>query len=296
MNYALDIAAAAAIVICVFAGAHRGAVRTLISALGYAAAFAAAVFVSNAADEYVYDALVRPAVISSMEARADELAETYASEDAVKSLIEKSSGKELSDEEVDALGKLLNGGEYLSEVLTNEEIRGKLNSVFVGYCQTLTDTFSGVLPDEITAEAERYIESVDEKSSAILDGAGAEGLSVTEMIEAEIVRPVMMKTVNAVLFALTFAAVCLIASVISRTAGLIRKIPAVRSADGLAGGLLGLLQGVLITSAVCVLVSVFVKLTSGENPSLNADTIAQTYVFKHFYNGIFYILSFLLKQ
>lgn len=294
MNYALDIAAAAAVVICVFAGAHRGAVRTLISALGYAAAFAAAVFVSNAADEYVYDTLVRPAVISAMETKADELADSYASEDAVKKLIEK-SGTELSDEEVDALGKLLDSGEYLSEVLTNEEIRGKLNSVFVDYCRALTETFSGVLPDEITAEAERYIESVGEKNSAAAD-TEAERLSVTEMIEAEIVRPVMMKTVNAVLFALTFAAVCLIASVISRTAGLIRKIPAVRSADGLAGGLLGLLQGVLLTFALCVLVSVFVKLTSGENPSLNADTIAQTYVFKHFYNGIFYILSFLLKQ
>lgn len=294
MNYALDIAAAAAVVICVFAGAHRGAVRTLISALGYAAAFAAAVFVSNAADEYVYDAFVRPAVISAMETKADELADSYASEDAVKKLIEK-SGTELSDEEADALGKLLDSGEYLSEVLTNEEIRGKLNSVFVDYCRALTETFSGVLPDEITAEAERYIESVGEKNSAAAD-TEAERLSVTEMIEAEIVRPVMMKTVNAVLFALTFAAVCLIASVISRTAGLIRKIPAVRSADGLAGGLLGLLQGVLLTFALCVLVSVFVKLTSGENPSLNADTIAQTYVFKHFYNGIFYILSFLLKQ
>lgn len=290
----MDIAAAAAVVICVFAGAHRGAVRTLISALGYAAAFAAAVFVSNAADEYVYDTLVRPAVISAMETKADELADSYASEDAVKKLIEK-SGTELSDEEADALGKLLDSGEYLSEVLTNEEIRGKLNSVFVDYCRALTETFSGVLPDEITAEAERYIESVGEKNSAAAD-TEAERLSVTEMIEAEIVRPVMMKTVNAVLFALTFAAVCLIASVISRTAGLIRKIPAVRSADGLAGGLLGLLQGVLLTFALCVLVSVFVKLTSGENPSLNADTIAQTYVFKHFYNGIFYILSFLLKQ
>lgn len=294
MNYALDIAAAAAVVICVFAGAHRGAVRTLISALGYAAAFAAAVFLSNVADEYVYDTLVRPAVISAMETKADELADSYASEDAVKKLIEK-SGTELSDDEADALGKLLDGGEYLSEVLTNEEIRGKLNSVFVDYCRALTETFSGVLPDEITAEAERYIESAGEKNSAAAD-TEAERLSVTEMIEAEIVRPVMMKTVSAVLFALTFAAVCLIASVISRTAGLIRKIPAVRSADGLAGGLLGLLQGVLLTFALCVLVSVFVKLTSGENPSLNADTIAQTYVFKHFYNGIFYILSFLLKQ
>lgn len=291
----MDIAAAAAVMICVFIGAHRGAVRTLISALGCIAAFAAAVFVSNAADEYVYDALVRPAVISAMETKADELADSYASEDAVKRLIGK-SGTEMSDEEADALEKLLDGGEYLSEVLTNEEIRGKLNSVFVGYCQALTETFSGVLPDEITAEAERYIESIYEKKAAVSEDTEAERLSATEIIEAEIVRPVMMKTVNAVLFALTFAAVCLIASIISRAAGLIRKIPAVRSADGLAGGLLGLLQGVLLTSAICVLVSVFVKLTSGENPSLNADIIAQTYVFKHFYNGIFYILSFLLKR
>ena len=295
MNYALDIAAAAAVIICVFVGAHRGAVRTLISALGYIAAFAAAVFVSNAADEYVYDTLVGPAVISAMETKADELAENYASEDAVKKLIEKSGGV-LSDEEADALEKMLSNGEYLSEVLTNEEIRGKLNNVFVGYCQALTEAFSGVLPEEITVEAERYLESIDEKNSVLSEAAETERLSLTEIIETEIVRPVMMKTVNAALFALTFAAVCLIASIISRAAGLIRKIPAVRSADGLAGGLLGLLQGVLLTSAICVLASVFIKLTSGENPSLNADTIAQTYIFKYFYNGIFYILSFLLKQ
>lgn len=294
MNYALDIAAAAAVIICVCAGAYRGAVRTLISAVGYIAAFAAAVFVSNAADDYVYDAFVRPAVLSAMETRAEELADTYASPESLKDLLEE-NGVTLSQEEADALESVINNREAFEEVLTNEEIRGKLNSVFIGYCQALTETFSGILPEEITDEAERYIESIDEKNRENSELIAAEKFSATEIIEREIVRPVMMKTVNAAIFALTFAAVCLIAGIASRAAGFIRKIPAVRSADGLAGGLLGLLQGILLAAAICVLTSVFIKLTAGENPHLNAETVSQTIVFKHFYNGVFFILSFLLK-
>lgn len=292
MNYVLDIAAAAAIVICVCTGAHRGAVRTLISAAGYIAAFTAAVLVSSAADDYVYDTFVRPAVISAMESKAEELSDSFASSESLKALLEE-NGVTLSDEEADTLDSIINNREALAEVLTNGEIRGKLNSVFIGYCQVLTETFSGVLPEEITDEARRYIESADAEAA---ETTAAEKLSATEIIEKEVVRPVMMKTVNAAVFALTFAAACLIAGIISRAAGLIRKIPAARSADGFAGGLLGLLQGILITSAMCALASVFIKLTSGENPYLNAEVISRTIIFKRFYGGMFFILSFLLKQ
>lgn len=291
MNYVLDIAAAAVIIICACVGVHKGAIRTLISVAGYIAAFAAAIFVSNAADEYIYDKFVRPAVMSAMETKAEELAEEYSSAEGLSRLLSE-NGIEVDEEQLEAI---LDNGEAYVRVLTNEEFRGKLNNVFIGYCKLLTETFAGVLPEEIASEAEKYIEGIDEENQVREKIITSERMSVTEIIEREIVRPVMLKTVNTVLFAVTFAAVCFVVSIISKAVEAVRKIPALREADGAAGGLLGLLQGIFITMALCIAASVFIKLTADGNPQFNMEIISQTYIFKRFYSGTLLLLSILLK-
>ncbi|MCH5348368.1 MAG: CvpA family protein [Oscillospiraceae bacterium] len=291
MNYVLDIAAAAVIIICVCVGVHKGAIRTLISVAGYIAAFAAAIFISNAADEYIYDKFVRPAVMSAMETKAEELAEEYSSAEGLSRLLSE-NGIEVDEEQLEAI---LDNGEAYVRVLTNEEFRGKLNNVFIGYCKLLTETFAGVLPEEIASEAEKYIEGIDEENQVREKIITSERMSVTEIIEREIVRPVMLKTVNTVLFAVTFAAVCFVVSIISKAVEAVRKIPALREADGAAGGLLGLLQGIFITMALCIAASVFIKLTADGNPQFNMEIISQTYIFKRFYSGTLLLLSILLK-
>lgn len=272
---------AAIVIICVTVGSRRGAVRTLISAAGYIAAFAAAVFVSNAADEYVYDRFVKPAVMSAMEEKAEEL-----SENGLKEILSK-SGAGLTDEQ---LGFIINGEKPSEEGLTDEKIRDTLNRGFIDYCKILTEAFSGVIPEEIVREAESYIEETDMENNRKLELLTSARLSATELIESEIVRPVMMRTVKTVLFTLTFALVSIVFAVISKIAGIIRRIPAVRFADGFAGGLIGLLQGLLITAAICAVTGVYIKLT-GES----SDIIEQTHIFKYFYGGTAYLLSLLLS-
>ncbi len=105
----------------------------------------------------------------------------------------------------------------------------------------------------------------------------------------------MIKTVRTALFVVTFAAVLLVVSIIARTAGLIRNIPGVRSADSFAGGILGLLQGLLFTAALSVAANVFINITSNANEYLNTETIAGTFVFKRLYSGTFFLLSLILK-
>ena len=291
MNYVLDIALAAVIIICVCAGFYKGAIRTLISVAGYIAAFAAAVFVSSVAAEYVYDSFVRPAVMSAMETKAEELAEEYSSAEGLGRLLSE-NGIEVDDEQLEAI---LSNGEAYAGVLTNEEFRGKLNNVFIGYCKLLTEAFAGVLPEEIASEAERYIETIDENNKIREDIISQERQSVTEIIEREIVRPVMLKTVHTILFAVTFAAVSLIVSIISKVVEAVRKIPALKSADNTAGGLLGFLQGIFVAAALCMAVSIFIKLTADGNAQLNTEVISQTYIFKGFYSGTLFLLSILLK-
>lgn len=291
MKYILDIAVAAAVVICVAAGRSRGAVRTLIYLAGLAAAFAAAVFVSSVSSEYVYEKAVRPAVISAMESKAEELEEEYlSSENAAKLFSEY--GIDLTEEQLRAFAE---NKEICAEVLTDGEFRAKLNHMFTEYCKALTETFSGVIPDEIEAEAERYIKETDIKNDRTIQLFNEENLSVTDIIEREIVRPVMLKTVRTVLFALTFALVMLAVSLISRAAGLIRKISALRSADGFLGGILGFLQSLLLIAVMCAGTDVFIKLTSDSNSYLNSDIIAETYIFKRLYSGVLMLAALILK-
>ncbi len=290
MKYILDAIVIGAVIICVLVGKYRGAVRTLILIAGYAAAFAAAVFVSRTASDYVYEKAVRPAVISAVETKSEELAEEYLSPEKLGGILEQ-QGISLTDEQ---LADVLEKGENYAQLLTDSEFRGALTKLFTEYCRAITETFSGVVPEEILEEAEKYIAETEAEYRDTAEITEKKD-SMAEIIEREIIRPVMMKTVRTALFIVTFAAVLLIVSIIARAAGLIRKIPGVRSADSFAGGILGLLQGLLFTAVLSVTANVFISLTSNANEYLNMETISGTFVFKRLYSGTFFLLSLILK-
>ncbi len=291
MKYILDAIVIGAVIICVLVGKYRGAVRTLILIAGYAAAFAAAVFVSRTASDYVYEKAVRPAVISAVETKSEELAEEYLSPEKLGVILEQ-QGISLTDEQLE---DVLEKGENYAQLLTDSEFRGALRKLFTEYCRALTETFSGVVPEEILEEAEKYISETEAENPDPAEITKEKKESLAEIIEGEIIRPVMIKTVRTALFIVTFAAVLLIVSIIARAAGLIRKIPGVRSADSFAGGILGLLQGLLFTAVLSVAANVFISLTSNANEYLNMETISGTFVFKRLYSGTFFLLSLILK-
>ena len=287
----LDAIVIGVVIICVLIGRHRGAVKTLIFIAGYAAAFAAAIFVSRTASEYVYEKAVKPAVMSAVETKSKELAAEYLSPEKLVDIL-AAQGVDLNDEQLEDI--LEKGGNY-AQLLTDEKFRSTLKHMFTDYCRALTEAFSGVVPEEILEEADRYITETEAKNLNAIEISEEKRESVSEIIEREIIRPVMMKTVRTVLFIVTFAAVSLIASIIARAAGLLRHIPGVRSADSFAGGLLGLLQGLLFTVIFSVAANVFINITSGANQYLNAEVISETIVFKRLYSGTFFLLSLILK-
>ncbi|MDE5576411.1 MAG: CvpA family protein [Oscillospiraceae bacterium] len=291
MKYLLDAAVIGAVIICVLVGRHRGAVKTLIFIAGYAAAFAAAIFVSKTASEYVYEKAVKPAVISAVETKSKELAEEYLSPGKLGTVLE-AQGVELTDEQLEGI---IEKGENYAQLLTDDQFRSALRHMFTEYCRALTEAFSGVVPEEILEEADRYISETEAENLRITELAEEKKESVSEILEREIIRPVMMKTVRTALFIVTFAAASLIVSVIARAAGLIRHIPGVSSADSFAGGLLGLLQGLLFTVILSVAVNVFISLTSDANEYLNTEIISGTIIFKRLYSGTFFLLSLILK-
>lgn len=291
MKYILDLLIIALIIGCAVAGSRKGAVRMLITLVGYVLAVMAAVFVSNVASEYVYDNLVKPTVISVLESKAASLEEEYLSSDKINQIFEE-NGVDLTDEQLSAFK---DNSELYRDLLDNDKISEGLNNLFKEYCESLTSAFDGIVPEEIIKEAERYLEENNMETERMLTLITREKESMIKIIENEIIRPVMMKTVKLVLFGITFAVVMIIVSVVSYIAKVIRKIPVVNSADSVLGIMLGLIQGMLYTAVINFGVNVFIKFTSDANEFLNTTIISETYVFGLLYNVTFYIVALILN-
>lgn len=291
MKYILDLAIAVLIIGCAAAGSRKGAVRMLISLAGYAAAVAAAVFVSNVSSEYVYENIVKSYVVSALETKAESLEEEYLSSGKISDILEE-NGVTLTDEQ---LSSIIDNSVKYAEFADNDNIREILNGVFTDYCKALTETFSGIVPEEIIEEAKRYLKENDMETERMLTLITQEKESMIKIVEREIIKPVMIKTVKAVLFAVTFAVVMIIVSIVSYAARVVRKIPVVNSADSFLGTIIGLLQGLMYTAIVIFGVSMFIKFTSDSNEYLNTAIVSETYIFEFLYNATFYFLALILN-
>ena len=291
MNYVLDLVVILIIIGCAAAGAKKGAVRMFITLAGYAAAVAAAIFVSNVASDYVYENYVRTAVVSALEAKAESLDEEYLSADKLNKVLEE-NGVAFSDE---MLSDFAENREQYSEIMQDEKLRDSIKTIFTEYCSSLTEALDGIVPEEIIEEAERYLEENNAETDRMLSLITQSKDNLIKIIEAEIVKPVMMKAVRFVLFAVTFAAVMLIVSVISYIAKIIRKIPVVNSADSFLGTVFGVLQGLLYTVVLNLGASAFIRFTSDANKYLNTEIISESYVFEILYNATFYLIALILK-
>ncbi len=279
-EHLLDIITVLLIIIITFWGYKKGILQMVISLAGFFAAAALAGFVSNVTYEYVYFKVVQPSVMEYIQTEADKLSEEYSQE----KLLEK-------------FGIVLPDDEETNEQtdLTNDEISGKLNSIFKEYCGRITESLKGVIPDEILESADRYLEENRLDRETALGNTEDIKSSAVTLIESEIVRPVMLTTVKNVIFFITFTVICIIISVLLRAVKIIRKIEAIKKPDSFFGGVLGFIYSVLTIMAISLLCSIFIKLTANENSVLNTGVIEKTYIFKHAYSMSFFLLTVLFK-
>lgn len=279
-EHLLDIITVLLIIIITFWGYKKGILQMVISLAGFFAAAALAGFVSNVTYEYVYFKIVQPSVMEYIQTEADKLSEEYSQE----KLLEK-------------FGIILPDDEETNEQtdLTNDEISGKLNSIFKEYCGRITESLKGVIPDEILESADRYLEENRLDRETALGNTEDIKSSAVTLIESEIVRPVMLTTVKNVIFFITFTVICIIISVLLRAVKIIRKIEAIKKPDSFFGGVLGFIYSVLTIMAISLLCSIFIKLTANENSVLNTGVIEKTYIFKHAYSMSFFLLTVLFK-
>ena len=281
-EHILDIITVLLIIIITYSGYKKGILRMVISLASFFFSAAIASFVSNVTYEYVYFNIVQPSVMEYIEAEADKLSEEYSQE----KLLEK-------------FGVTLPDSEDVPDIempdLTNEEISGKLNSIFKEYCGRITGSLNGVIPEEILESADKYLEKNKINKEKALEAPENIKDSAVTLIEAEIVRPVMLRTVKNVIFFAAFAVIGIIFLMLLRAVRVIRRIDAIKKPDSFFGGVLGAIYSILTITAISLLCSIFIKLTANGNSVLNTDVIEKTYIFKHAYSMSFLLLTALFK-
>lgn len=281
-EHILDIITVLLIAVITFSGYKKGILRMVISLAGFFVSAALAGFVSNVTYEYVYFHIVQPSVMDYIQTEADKLSEEYSQE----KILEKFG---VSLPETD------NKNDKKETDLTNDEISGKLNNIFKEYCGRITESLSGVVPEEILESADEYLEKNKLDKEKALESTEDIKNSAVTLIESEIVRPVMLKTVKNVIFFITFTIVCIIFSMLLRAVRIIRRIELIKTPDSFLGGVLGFIYSVLTIMAISLLCSIFIKLTANENSVLNTDVIEKTYIFKYAYSLSFILLTALFK-
>lgn len=285
LKYLPDIIVVLIVIWITSYGHRRGILRMVISIVSFAVSAAAAAFISNVTYEYVYFHAVQPAVISVIETETDNILKEYDPKQHLNELFE--DNLQLTEAE--------KADSDTASLLTNEEIRGTLNSVFTDYCLKITDSLTGVLPDEIIESADEYLSRNQLSDEDKLKILGENRTSSAELIEREIVRPVLLKTVKKIIFALSFFAVSLVFTIIAKIAGILRGITEIREADSFFGGLLGLIYSLLTNAAIALLCSIFIRFTDNSNPIINTEVISNTVIFKYVYAGTFEIIAQLLN-
>jgi uncharacterized membrane protein required for colicin V production len=145
---------------------------------------------------------------------------------------------------------------------------------------TLTKNLVETLPGVTKATQN----TVDLVAVLLLDVINSDSTELAEAINENLVRPVSIVPFRFLVFALAFALVSILVSVISNAMHLVDSLPTIGRTNTVLGGLMGVLLSCVIVGMVCVLVRIIVALTSDEIIFLNSVTIEETYVFRYIYD------------
>lgn len=283
--YIIDGVILVILLYCIGTGTAKGFTGTVIRFIGYIAAIAIASALCGILAEKVYDNFIHPSVMNVIQNKIDSV-EYNVEEQIADSLEEKGYALEGFN-----YNNVING-DYSSEEnseLTKNDINDTLTDVFKKYYQLIGESLSDALPDDIADDIKNYID--EKKPSDEFFSLNDQKNKAAEYIETKIVRPVVLKAVRVITFGIIFTVVMIAVRIIARTAGIVKKIPIVGGVDRFFGGVLGLVQALLILTVATAIIIVITNFTDNSFNFINSTVISDTILFKYLYNIVINILS-----
>lgn len=122
---------------------------------------------------------------------------------------------------------------------------------------------------------------------SVIESGGNPGQSVLD----NIVKPIVVIPMRTIIFLILFILISVLLSFIIKSTSLINKIPIIGTLNELLGGVMGLVQGVVIVFVVVIILNSIITLTENSLIFLNEATIDKSFAFSWIYH--FNFLDFL---
>ena len=142
--------------------------------------------------------------------------------------------------------------------------------------KTLTDTIPGF------SKASQG--GTDLISMLLLSIMNTDSDNLESAINEHLVRPVLIVPFRALVFAIIFAAISVVVSIVANSMQAVNSIPIFGRVNSFLGSILGVVQATVIIFMVCIGVRIIISLTADNIIFLNTMTINETLLFRHIYD------------
>ncbi|MDR0222025.1 MAG: CvpA family protein [Oscillospiraceae bacterium] len=145
------------------------------------------------------------------------------------------------------------------------------------------DQLSGIMENVIPGFSKASEGSTDLVAKLIANIIKTDSATLEEAINDNLVKPVLIIPVRALIFSIIFAIISVVCSILAKSLRLVNSIPVVGKLNTFLGALLGVVEAAVAVFMVCIGVGLLISLTGDNITFLNTPTVNETKLFKHIY-------------
>lgn len=172
--------------------------------------------------------------------------------------------------------------EVLAQNVKNSEVADSVNEMIAQVAESVP---SLGLEGKTIEEIDNGL--INKVVISVVESAGNPGKAVLD----NVAKPVVLVPVRTILFIIIFFLLLIILSVIIKATSIVNKLPIIGNLNSLLGGVLGLIEGLVVVFIIVILVHMTTAVTNNSLIFLNDMTINNSFAFSWVYN--FSFLDFL---
>ena len=297
--WVLDLVLVGLLFAAVYGGAKHGFIMTVLSFFAYLIAFVVTLPLSGIISETVYDGIVREKCINQIEDTVGD----YDVPRTVNSYL-KVYGIDIGEEEIarcidgdgiDALADSVEAALKQNPTYIPDSAVAELNSALGSQVKSRLDgklpeyvvdnMLTGIVPEE-GGDALEMFRNGRASLGGTVKALTAPPRERAEYIEEHYFRKIVISIIKLIVFQIVFVILIFTFKILIKKFKLHKKIPGLRTADSLLGGLLGAVNGIVMIFIFALIIKLFIVTTGDTNETVNTDTVENTAVFELFYNVI----------
>lgn len=276
--------------IYLYVGAKRGFMRSAVLIVLTIASIVLSWLAGTIFAPVVYENFVKDRIMEGVGIRLEEKEPEKTVTDTVNG---GDYGVEMTGDEVGSI--ISQGGDFFNNIAAALKTNGageSVESLQTGIETGVTEeVITIIVGDKVSPKVLKDIlnsvSGAEKSLKTVVDCfVGGNRQKTSEMIEAQIIAPAVTLVIKGIIWIICTSVLMIISKSIANAFKGLNKVPLIGPVNVLLGAALGLIEGLVVIYIISQIVKLICYVTSNSLMFLNSDTVAQTRIFKEFYNFV----------